>query len=154
MPNDTAPAPIATTMEKAPMSRLKPILFLILGLVIGAGAAIAYTHLLPRPMPETRTVLGRFLLAVPVGTCKQVMVLGFRAAGFQDVRPDAGEDVGVGAPGEKISAGALCMPALGAATVAMSSGDAVLLAARMQAFAAAIAATNFAPQPQPQPQRR
>jgi hypothetical protein len=151
MPSDNQPAPAPT--QASSQSWLKPLVFLLVGAVLGVGGSFAYATFVPRPVPETRTVLARFLMQAPVGTCKQVMVLGFRASGFQDVRPDAGEDVGVGARGDRISGGALCMPALGAATVAMSSADPALLAARMQAFAAAVAATNFAPQPPP-PQRR
>lgn len=132
------------------MATLKSLLLLLLGLVIGAGGAASYFLAFPRPVPETRTLMTRFILPVPVATCKQVMVLGFRVAGFQTVTPDAGDDVGVGAPGDKISGAALCMPALGAATVAMSSADPALLLGRIQAFSAAVATTNFAPQAPPQ----
>ena len=133
------------------MAKLKPILLLLLGVIVGAAAVAGYNAFAPRPAPEYRTVMSRFILPVPVGNCKQIMVLGFRAAGFPNVTPDPGDDVGVGAPGEKISGAALCMPALGAATVAMASADQALLLSRMQNFASAVAATNFAPQA---PQRR
>lgn len=131
------------------MATLKPILLLLLGLVVGAGGAASYFLAFPRQAPEIRTLMARFILPVPVATCKQVMVFGFRVAGFQTVAPDAGDDVGVGAPGDKISGAALCMPALGAATVAMSSADPALLLGRIQAFNAAVATA-----PQTSPQRR
>lgn len=134
------------------MAKLKPLLLLLLGLLVGGGGVAGYFLLVPRPGPEIHTVMARFVLPVPVGTCKQVMVLGFRAAGFQTVTPDAGDGVGIGAPGEKISGGALCLPALGAATVAISSADQAMLLARIQAFGAAVATTNFVPQAA-QPQR-
>lgn len=130
------------------MAKLKPILLLVFGVLVGAGGAAGYFMLVPRPSPEMRTVMARFILQVPVATCKQIMVLGFRVAGFQTVTPDGGDDVGVGAPGEKISGAALCMPALGAATVAMSSSDPALLLKQIQAFSSAVAATNIVPPPQ------
>ena len=131
------------------MAKLKPLLWLLLGILLGGGGAVGYSAFAPRPVAEYRTVMSRFILPVPVGNCKQIMVLGFRAAGFPNVTPDPGDDVGVGAPGEKISGAALCMPALGAATVAMASADQALLLSRMQVFAAAVAATNVAPQAAP-----
>ncbi len=139
-PTNPTPPPRSAT-------RAKPILLLLLGLVLGAGGMAAYGTFAPRPKPEQRTVMTRFLLPVPVATCKQVMLLGFRVAGFQTVTPDPGDDVGVGAPGDTISGAALCMPALGAASVAMTSADQALLLARIQAFTAAVATTNYAPQP-------
>lgn len=143
-PADVPPSPSETNA----MMKLKSILFPVLGLLIGAGGMATYPLLVPRPVPEVRTVMARFILQVPVATCKQVMVLGFRVAGFQNVVPDGGDDVGVGAPGDKISGAALCMPALGAATVAMSSADPALLLKQIQAFSSAVAATNITPPPQ------
>ncbi len=134
-----------------------PILLLLVGLVVGAGGAIGSLTLRPQPRPAIRTVMTRFLLPVQVATCKQVMALAFRVAGFQEVTPDAGNDPGVGAPGDAVSGAALCMPAFGAASLAMSGVDETLLLARMQAFANAVAATNYSGggQPQPgQPQQR
>ena len=129
------------------MAKLKPILLLLLGVLVGAGGAIAYSLLVPRLNPEMRTLMARFILQVPVATCKQIMVLGFRVAGFQTVTPDGGDDVGVGAPSDKISGAALCMPALGAATVAMSGTDHALLLRQIQAFSSAVSVTNVATPP-------
>ena len=129
------------------MAKLKPILLLLLGALVGAGGAMAYSLLVPRTNPEMRTLMARFILQVPVTTCKQIMVLGFRVAGFRTVTPDGDDDVGVGAPGDKISGAALCMPALGAATVAMSGTDPALLLRQIQAFSSAVSATNIAAPP-------
>ncbi len=140
-----------------------PLAFLVAGLVVGVGAAFGYSLLRPQPQPVLRTVMTRFLLPVPVATCKQVMALAFRVAGFAEVTPDAGNDPGVGAPGGTITGAALCMPVFGAASVAMSGAEEALLLARMKAFADAVAATNYgggtqnqAPQglPPAQPQQR
>ena len=130
------------------MAKLKPILLLTIGLFAGVGGMVMYHAIFPRPNLEIRTVMARFILQVPVATCKQIMVLGFRVAGFQIVTPDGGDDVGVGAPGDKISGAALCMPALGAASVAMSSADPALLLKQIEAFSSAVAATNIVPPPQ------
>lgn len=131
------------------MAKFKPLLLLLLGLLIGAGGMMAYSRFVPRDNLEIRTLMARFVLPVPVATCKQIMVLGFRVAGFQTITPDPGEDVGVGAPGEKVSGAALCMPAFGVATLAISGADQALVLDRIQAFTAAVATTNFAPQAPP-----
>jgi hypothetical protein len=149
MANPVQPAEMSGSSPAASgITTFKAILLLVLGVVIGAGGMAAYALLLPRPAPENRTIMARFILPVPVATCKQIMVLGFRVAGFQNVVPDAGDDVGVGAPGDKISGAALCMPALGAATVAMSGTDPALLLKQIQAFSSAVATTNAASPPQ------
>lgn len=122
---------------------------LVLGFALGAGGAVGYFMAMPRPPSEMSTVMSRFILPVPVGTCKQIMILGFRVAGFQTITPDPGDGVGVGAPGQQIAGAALCMPALGAATVSMSGTDHALLLKQMQAFSSAVAATTAASPSQP-----
>lgn len=130
------------------------IVFLLLGALVGAGGVGLYSLLAPRANLDQRVVMSRYILQVPIAACKQFMVIGFRSAGFQTVTPDPGDNVGVGAIGDKISGAAMCMPALGVAAVAMSGTDQNFVLARMQDFANAMAVTNFIPQNQPAQPRR
>jgi len=139
------------------MSIMKPLLLLLVGLILGAGGGIGYKIYTTPPVPESRTVMARFILRAPAAQCKQIMAQGFRAANFPTVTSDSGEGVGVGAsaPEALFSGAALCMQNFGIAAVAITGPDAQQRVARMQAFAGAVDATINRLQPAPaQPQRR